>query len=572
MKLSKLVGERFKEKPSDALIDSHILFLRGGYIKNVANGIFSLFMPLKRMVRKIEAIIRDEMDKIDGQEVLFPVVMPASLWNESGRLDGVGKELVRFTDRNDSLFVLGMTHEEAAVHLVRDYGHSYASYPFMIYQIQTKFRDEARPRGGLIRVREFTMKDAYSFHTSQSDLEQYYEKCHEAYRRIFNRVGLSEVISVASDPGMMGGDISHEFMLISPAGEDSIALCDKCDFMANVDVAKRVPEKRNYTANLDITLHPTPNACRIEDVCLFFECESRNVCKAVVYKQKSSDEFLIVFIRGDLDVNETKVANFIGEDIQHAVFESESNLIDGFIGPYNLQSKCKVLFDFSLTDANNLVCGANKKGFHYTGISLERDCLDVEFNDFAKIREGDICPKCLNNSILVSRGIEVGNIFQLGNKYTKSMNMQYSDCDGKRMYPIMGCYGIGVGRLAAAVCETFHDDKGPIWPLSISPWHVHLCCLRADDEEVKAYADKLYNELISKNIEVLYDERKVSVGVMFSDADLLGMPIRLIVSKKSYAENYCEVVQRDKSITRNVKRHDVVNEICNIIQKSNEVL
>ena len=425
MKLEKLVGDRFRERPSDCIIDSHALMMRGGYMKYVGSGIFSSYLPLKRITRKIEQIIREEMDAIDGQEVQFPVVMPASLWQESGRYESIGKEMARFGDRTGTPLVLGMTHEEAAVQLVRDYGQSYTKYPFMIYQIQTKFRDEARPRAGLIRVREFTMKDAYSFHTSQADLEDYYRKCHRAYERIYARVGLPQVISVASDSGMMGGDLSHEFMLLTPAGEDSVAICTACDYRANAEAA--------------------------------------------------------------------------------------------------------------------------------------------EYHDFVKTQKGGICPRCGKPAITVSRGIEVGNIFQLGTKYTRSMHMTYIDAGGKPQYPVMGCYGIGIGRLAASICEAHHDDHGPIWPLAVAPWQIHLCAIHADDAEVRAYAGKLYEELQNKGIEVIYDDRKVSAGVMFSDADLLGVPFRVIVSLRNHKQRLVEIVSRDKRFSATVPMESATEEIGKIL-------
>ena len=439
MKIEKLVGDRFRERPSDCIVDSHAFMVRGGYLKYVANGIFSSYTPLKRVTGKIEQIIREEMDAIDGQEVQFPVVMPASLWQESGRYESIGKEMARFNDRSGSPLVLGMTHEEAAVQLVRDYGQSYTKYPFMVYQIQTKFRDEARPRAGLIRVREFTMKDAYSFHTSQADLEEHYAKCHKAYQRIYARVGLPEVISVASDSGMMGGDISHEFMLLTPIGEDSVVICKECDYRANA---------------------------------------------------------------------------------------SE---------------------------------------YHYTEPDMERDIEGAEYHDFAKMQEGGICPHCGKPAITVSRGIEVGNIFQLGTKYTKSMNMIYIDSKGKAQYPAMGCYGIGIGRLAASICEAHHDDHGPIWPLAVAPWQVHLCAVRSDDARVKAYADRLYDELWSNGVETIYDDRKVSAGVMFSDADLLGVLYRIIVSPRNIKQNIVEIISRDKRISTSISMESAVEEVLGIL-------
>lgn len=563
MKLEKLVGERFKERPADCVIDSHAIMVKGGYIKYMANGIYSSYLPLRRIVRKIEQILREEMDKIDGQEVQFPVVMPASLWDESGRYDSIGDELLRFTDRNNAKMVLGMTHEEAAVHLVREYAQSYTKYPFMIYQIQTKFRDEARPRAGLIRVREFTMKDAYSFHTSQEDLEQYYEKCHAAYERIFERVGVPEVVSVKSDSGMMGGNISHEFMLLTPVGEDSIVLCDSCDYRANMEAAENISDIARDAESAALEKVYTPNVHTIEDVCNFFGDETKNSCKAVVYQQNVDDKYVVLFIRGDLEVNETKLVNFLGEQVHAAVITEECGLNAGYIGPVNLKvnGDAVVLYDKSLEGRNNLSCGANEAEHHYKGLDMERDVPNDEYHDFAKIQEGGICPKCGKKTVKISRGIEVGNIFQLGTKYTKSMNMTYVDANGESKTPIMGCYGIGVGRLAASVCEAHHDEYGPIWPKAIAPWQVHLCAVRVDDEEVRAYADKLYEDLQNAGIEVIYDDRSVRAGVMFADADLLGIPLRIIVSPKNMKQGVVEVASRDKTLKTQIPLENVMEEI-----------
>lgn len=565
MKLERLVGDRFKERPSDCAIDSHALMVRGGYMKQVANGIFSSYMPLKRVTRKIEQIIREEMDAIDGQEVSFPVVMPANIWQESGRYESIGKEMARFSDRSGSPLVLGMTHEEAAVHLVRDYAQSYMKYPFMIYQIQTKFRDEARPRAGLIRVREFTMKDAYSFHTSQEDLEQYYDQCHKAYERIYARAGLPNVISVASDSGMMGGSVSHEFMLLTPIGEDSIAICNDCDYRANMEAAECILTNERSDVSAELTKVHTPGMQTIEAVCNFLKCDEKTSCKAVVYQRNIDDHYVVLFIRGDLEVNETKLTNHLGYEIHPAIITEECGLTAGYIGPVNLKGDFTVLFDRSLEGVNNLACGANEEEYHFTGLDMTRDVPDAKFFDFAKIQEGGICPKCGKPSITISRGIEVGNIFQLGTKYTKSMEMTYVDANGEIQYPIMGCYGIGVGRLAASICETYHDDFGPIWPLSVAPWQVHLCAVRADDAEVKAYADKLYEDLQAKGVEVIYDDRKVSAGVMFSDADLLGVPYRVIVSPRNMKQGVVEITTRDKHFSVSAPVEGALDEVLQIL-------
>jgi len=549
VKVANLVGSRFKERPADCVIDSHALMLRGGYMKNVGNGIFSEFPALRRVTKKIEQIIREEMDIIDGQEVLFPVVMPAELWDESGRYESVGSELLRFTDRNKSRMILGMTHEEAAVHLVREYANSYAKYPFMIYQMQRKFRDEARPRAGMIRVREFTMKDAYSFHTSQEDLEEYYDLCYKAYNRIFQRAGVPEVVTVASDSGMMGGSISHEYMLLTPVGEDSIVICNECDYRANMEAAENKMVNENAGNATELQCIETPDCKTIEDVCAFLKSDVESSCKAVVYQKNMDDKFVVAFVRGDYEVNETKLRNLVGEEIHVGDITAEDPLVAGYIGPYNISDEVEFYIDVTLKGIENLVAGANKEGYHYSGLNLEREVGNVNYVDISKVKEGNVCPCCGKKAISINRGIEVGNIFQLGTKYTKSMNMTYTDENGKEQYPIMGCYGIGVGRLAASICEAYHDDFGPIWPISIAPWEILVCCLRPDDENTKNISDDLYKKLTNAGHDVIYDDRPgVRPGAMFSDADLIGAPIRVIVSPRNLEEGAVEVVTRDKTV------------------------
>ena len=566
MKLNQLVSQRFKERPADCVVESHALMIRGGYMKYVGNGIFSEFPILRRITSKIEAIIREEMNRIDGQEVLFPVVMPADLWDQSGRYESVGSELLRFTDRNNSRMVLGMTHEEAAVHLVREYAQSYQQYPFMIYQIQRKFRDEARPRAGMIRVREFTMKDAYSFHTSQEDLEKYYDKCYQAYNRIFQKAGVPEVITVASDSGMMGGSVSHEYMLLTPAGEDSIVICEDCGYKANMEAAATIVENV-FGETEELQCVETPDCKTIEDVCAFLQKPVENSCKAVVYQRNMDDTFVVAFVRGDYEINETKLRNLVGEEIHAAEITEDSPLVAGYIGPYGISDKVTYYIDESLRGIGSLVAGANKEGYHYTGLNLERELGTVEYVDVSKIQEGGICPCCGKKTITIKRGIEVGNIFQLGTKYTESMGMLYTDKDGKTHHPIMGCYGIGVGRLAASVCEERHDEYGPIWPISIAPWEVQLCCLRADNAEVKEVADGLYDQLQKAGVEVIYDDRNVRPGEMFADADLLGVPIRVVVSPRNLKNGCIEISTRDKSVKEMIALEDAFAYVTDLKEK-----
>ncbi|MCH5268201.1 MAG: proline--tRNA ligase [Lachnospiraceae bacterium] len=567
MKVANLVGSRFKEKPSDCVIDSHALMIRGGYMKYVGNGIYSEFPTLRRVTAKIERIIRQEMDRIDGQEVLFPVVLPADLWDESGRYESVGNELLRFTDRNDARMVLGMTHEEAAVQLVREYAQSYTKYPFMIYQLQRKFRDEARPRAGMIRVREFTMKDAYSFHTSQEDLEKYYDVCYKAYNRIFQRAGIPDVVTVASDSGMMGGSISHEYMLLTPVGEDSIVICEECDYRANMEAAENCINAEAAPASEELACVETPDCKTIDDVCAFLKSDVEKSCKAVVYQKASDGKFVVAFVRGDYEVNETKLRNIVGEELYPAEITEDSCLVAGYIGPYGISPEADYYLDVTLQGIDSIVAGANKEGYHYTGLNLERDLSEVSYVDISKVRDGSVCPCCGKSTITIKRGIEVGNIFQLGTKYTKTMGMTYTDENGEQQYPIMGCYGIGVGRLAASICEAYHDEYGPIWPISIAPWEVEVCCLRTDDAECKEVADKLYQDLQDAGVEALYDDRDVRPGAMFSDADLIGVPIRVVVSPRNLKESSVEIVTRDKAVKDMIPVGDALDYIKNLRRK-----
>ncbi|MCL2670641.1 MAG: proline--tRNA ligase [Clostridiales bacterium] len=565
MKVSKLLGERYKERAYE--IESQNLMTRGGYIKQVGNGIYSLLPPAKRIAAKIEKIIREEMDAIDGQEVLLPVAMPADLWKLSGRFESVGSELLRFRDRGGADMVLGMTHEEAAVHLAMNIAGTYQKYPFMIYQIQTKFRDEPRARGGLIRVREFTMKDAYSFHTSQADLEAYYARCHRAYECIFARAGLPEMVSVASDSGMMGGKVSHEFMFLTPIGEDTIVLCDACGYRANIEAADSVIHNETPAALEALREVETFDKTSIEDVATLLGVCPEQVCKAVVYQRNMDDRFVLVFCRGDVEVSETKLRNFLKAEIHPAADLSNANLCVGSIGPAGLSANADIYYDASLRDAGNLVCGANRDGFHRMGFTPARDLPNVAYISVAEAKPGGICPECGAMALRVERGIEVGNIFQLGKRYTETMGMTYDDESGQRVHPTMGCYGIGVGRLMASVCEAKHDAYGPIWPITVAPWQVQICALRTDDPAVRTAADALYAELQTAGVEVLFDDRAVSPGFMFSDADLLGAPIRIIISPKTMARGAYELTTRDKRIREDIAPDNALQSVLDLIAK-----
>ena len=567
MLVREMLGKRYKETPKDCVIASHSLMMKGGYMKYMSAGSYSLFMQTKRITNKIENIIRKEMDSIGGQEVLFPVVMPATLWEESGRYTSIGSEMARFTDRNGNKMVLGMTHEEAAVHLARDVADSYTDYPFMIYQIQTKFRDEPRARGGLIRVREFTMKDAYSFHTSQADLEKYYDVCYDAYNRIFRKCGAKNFIAVKSDSGMMGGSISHEYMLLTDIGEDTLAICtgEGCDYKANVEVAECI------THNIESEVEPlekiaTPHASTIDAVCKMLKTDPVKSIKAVVYQINENDEYVVVFIRGDLEVNETKLRNYLKKEVHPAVVTEESDIVAGFIGPCGFKGKAKVVYDKSLTGIESFVAGANEEGYHYKGLNIARDVGKVEYVEVAKAYDGGVCPVCGRPTITLKRGVEIGNIFQLGQKYTKSMNMTYIDKDGERKYPYMGCYGIGVGRLAATICEEQHDKFGPVWPITIAPWQVEICCLLATDEKIHSVADKLYKDLNALGVETLYDDRDERPGSMFADADLFGIPVRAVVSAKNCEKGVVEISYRDKSYKGEIAIENAAEEISAMVK------
>ncbi len=546
MYLSKLVGERIKQTPNGAIVKNHIMLLRAGYIKQVSSGIYTLLTPAKKSVLKIERIIREEMDRIGGQEMLFPVVMPRELWDESGRYSSIGDEMARFKDRNAHDMVLGMTHEEASVHTMRNIVKSYDQLPAMIYQIQTKFRDEPRPRAGLIRVREFTMKDAYSFHTSQEDLESYYQVVFDSYNRIFKRIGMKDFISVKSDTGMMGGKVAHEFMLLTPFGEDNLVLCDSCDFRANQEVAECVFDKVNGEDS-ELKLVETPNCKTIEEVCSFLKSKPELSCKAVCYAVKGdNDKSVVAFIRGDLEINEIKLSKIVKAEVVPNDLTNSETLVAGFIGPYGLKNdpNAIVVFDKSLEGMQGLICGGNKEGYHYTGLSMTRDIKDAIFYDIANVKEGMICPVCGKGHVRLSKGIEIGNIFQLGTKYTKSMGMTVHMPDGSEMNPIMGCYGIGVGRALGSVLEEWSDDKGLVFPISIAPWQVVLCPLRLNDETVAVKTNALYEDLAKAGIETLYDDRDISAGVKFAESELMGMPIRVVVSPRSLENNQVEITIR----------------------------
>lgn len=566
MLLSKLCSLRTKDIPADAKMISHQLLLRAGYMKQVSNGIYSLTALGQKACLNIENIIRSEMNKLDGQEVKFPVVMPKELWDLSGRYSSIGNEMVRFDDRVGHKMLLGMTHEEASVHLAKNWITSHNQLPFMIYQIQTKFRDEPRSRGGLIRVREFTMKDAYSFHYSMEDLNTYYNKVHEGYNNIYKKIGLKNFISVKSDTGMMGGSVAHEFMSINDDGEDEIILCD-CGYKSNQEVAECVhftptPE----TPNGQIEEVFTGSAKEIEAVCKLINTDAAHTIKAVAYAIKGEDGLVLAFVRGDKEVNEAKLKKVTKKNIVAFSAENDKRLCAGTIGPINFKAEnVIVVYDESLKGAVNMVVGANKSEYHLKNVCIERDLPNATFDDIAKVQEGDTCPICKKGKLHIVHGIEIGNIFQLGTKYTKSMDMKIKMPDETEINPIMGCYGIGVGRNLACIIEDNHDEYGIIMPKAIAPYKVHICPLRLDNATVNSTANEVYKTLTDDGIECLFDDRNVSAGVKFADADLIGMPIRVVISPRGLEEDQIEIKDRTTGEVIKVHKADLISTIKKMI-------
>ena len=557
MRMTRLTGKRLREAPRDATIVSHKFLVRGGYVRQVASGIYSILPLGKRVLMKIERIIREEMDGIGGQEILLPVVMPREMWEESGRYHQIDKSMVRFKDRNDKDLLLGMTHEEAVVTLARTEAVSYKQYPFMLYQIQTKFRDELRPRGGLVRVREFTMKDGYSFHTSTTDLETYYMECFRAYERIFKRAGLKNSLSVESDTGMMGGAAAHEFMLVTPVGEDSLVVCTACKYAANNEVAiARVPAA--HAASAPLTKVATPGKKTIEDVATFLNVPQTKTAKTLVFvgtTAKGGKKFIVALVRGDREINDIKLAKQV-QDASNLRMAGEGEILElggklGYMSPNGLNlagREAVVIVDPFLAADAGFVAGADDDGHHVTGFHIGRDLKGPhQIADITKIQDGDGCNQC-GGALKLTRGIEIGNIFQLGTKYSQSMGMSYLDVNGKPQVPQMGCYGIGVGRLMAAAIEDCHDDFGPIWPVSIAPFEVHICALQyGADARVKELAESLYAALKAKGVDVLLDDSSDKPGGQFADADLIGCPLRLIIAPKALDRGVVEFKVRDGS-------------------------
>jgi len=542
MRYSQMFLPTLKEIPSDAEVISHQLMLRAGMIRKLTSGVYSYLPMGYRVIRKVEQIIREEMNRAGAQEIFMPTVQPAELWKESGRWNFYGKELLRFRDRRDSECCLGPTHEEVVTDIVRNGVKSYRQLPQNLYQIQTKFRDEIRPRFGLMRCREFSMKDAYSFDIDTVNADLSYQKMFAAYNRIFERCGL-KFRPVEADTGSIGGSYSHEFLVIAESGEDAMAYCEGCGYAANLEkaeIARPEEQKVDRSSFLSREEIHTPEVRTIEEVCSFLQVRPENVIKTLVF---SADGVPVaVLVRGDEEVNEIKVKNYLGCDILEMAMEDMiydvAGSPRGFVGPIGI--KCRVLADYSLKNLVNMVVGANRENYHLKNVNFGQDLEVKEFADLRMIRDVDPCPRCARK-IHFARGIEVGHVFKLGTKYSKAMKAIYLDKNGKEQYMVMGCYGIGVGRTAAACIEQYHDDNGIIWPLAIAPYQVIITPVNMNDPDLAATAEKLYADLLSQGVEVILDDRDERAGVKFKDADLIGIPLRITIGPKNLVAGKVEI-------------------------------
>lgn len=567
MKMSRLFGKTIREIPAEAEIESHKLLLRAGLVRKLASGIYQ-YNPLAwRTMKKIQEILRTEMDGIGMQEINMPVVQPAELWQESGRWYTVGSELTRFKDRSGRDMILAITHEEAVTELVRNEVNSYRQLPLALYQIQMKFRDEPRARGGLIRVREFYMKDGYSFHQNEADLDSYYEEVTDAYFRIFKRAGL-DVISVRSDNGNIGGKVSHEYMYVTPIGEDRLILCPSCDYSANQEVAEsKITDKKDKELK-KMEKIATPSSKTIAQVAEFLSLPQTECMKALFYVSKG--EVIMVTIRGDLELNEIKLKKILDDPNVRMAGEEEvlqAGIVAGYASPVGL--KIRTLVDESIAKGANWVAGANESGFHYLNVNLGRDFQGEGPYDLELVSAGAACPIC-GTSLEEARGVEVGNIFKLGTKYSASMKATFLDENGDSKPLVMGCYGIGLGRLLSCVIEEYHDDAGIIWPMTVAPYHVYLCSVGVQKEVIEA-ADQLYQDLVTAGVEVLYDDRDLRPGVKFNDADLLGMPIRLVVSGRGLTTNEIELKERNQQQAIKIPRAEIVSTVQSMIHKGLQI-
>ncbi|MGN9165768.1 proline--tRNA ligase [Tissierellaceae bacterium HCP3S3_D8] len=536
MRMSKMYMPTLKEDPSEAEIPSHKLLLRAGMIRRLVSGVYS-YLPLGyRVIKKVEQIVREEMDRSGAQELLMSAIQPKELWEASGRWDNFGPEMWKLKDRNSREFCLGPTHEEYFTNLIKDEIKSYKQLPLNLYQIQTKYRDEKRPRFGLMRGREFIMKDAYSFDTDHENMVKAYDIMWDAYDRVFTRLKLKYKV-VQGDTGAMGGKVSHEFMAMSEAGEGLIAYCDHCDYAATDEKAHVVYDvSEEVVDELSTEKVYTPGLKTIEDLVEFFKIDQSNFAKAVVYDV--SGKGVVVIIPGDRELNETKLCNYLGVS-EHEIQMADEDLIlnitkanKGFTGPIGLEKDARLIIDSRITKMKNLVVGGNETDYHIKNANYGRDFEGEVVDDLLLVREGDICPKC-GEKLNIARGIEVGNIFQLGTKYSESLGAKFLDENGKEKPFVMGSYGIGVTRSVAAIIEQYHDENGIMWPLNTAPYHVIITVINVKNEEQMNLAEKLYEDLTSKDIEVLLDDRNERAGVKFNDRDLIGIPIRITVGKKA---------------------------------------
>ncbi|NPU84603.1 MAG: proline--tRNA ligase [Syntrophaceae bacterium] len=541
MRYSEMFLPTVREVPSDAEVISHQLMIRSGMIRKLTSGVYT-YLPLGyRVIRKFEQIVREEMNRAGAQEVFMPTVQPAELWQESGRWVHYGKELLRFRDRHDRECCLGPTHEEVITDLVRNEIKTYRQLPRNLYQIQTKFRDEIRPRFGVMRCREFGMKDAYSFDVDSETAETSYQKMFDAYNRIFARCGL-KFRPVEADSGSIGGSFSHEFLVVADTGEDGMVYCESCNYAANLEKAEiaRPPEPAPAASTKAVEDVHTPDVRTIEEVCAFLKVTPQEVVKTLIYS--ADDKPVAVLIRGDHEVNEIKVKNFLGCDVLEMALEDVivevANAPRGFVGAVGI--RCPVYADYSLIGMTDFVMGANKEDYHVRNVNMGRDFAVKAFADFRAIREEDSCPRC-GKKLHFARGIEVGHVFKLGLKYSKAMRAVYLDRNGKEQYMVMGCYGIGIGRTVAATIEQNNDAAGIVWPMPLAPYQVIITPTNVNDSALAGAAERLYEAWKDRGIEAVLDDRDERAGVKFMDADLVGIPLRVTVGPKRLAEGKVEV-------------------------------
>lgn len=564
MRYSQYFIPTVKETPADAEVISHQLMLRAGMIRKLAAGIYN-YLPLGlRSIRKVEQIVREEMNRAGAIELLMPSVQPAELWQESGRWAFYGKELLRFRDRKDGEFCLGPTHEEVITDLVRREVKSYRQLPLNLYQIQTKFRDEIRPRFGLMRGREFIMKDAYSFDVDERAADLSYEKMYQAYRRIFSRCGLN-YRAVEADTGSIGGSYSHEFMVLADSGEDAIVSCNACEYAANVEKAEaRFVATPAGTDLQQFRKVATPGMKTIADVAGFLGLPEQETIKTLVYTD-GEGQTAMALVRGDHELNEIKLKNALGWiEIQMASEEEILRITGspvGFLGPLGLKVQVPVIADLVIEGMVNAVIGANEKDLHFTGVNPGRDFSVTRHADIRTVTADDLCPRCTNGTLEVWRSIEVGHVFKLGAKYSKALNATYLDADGKEQVIFMGCYGIGVGRTVAACIEQNHDDNGIIFPIPIAPFHCIVSSVNPKEESVRKASEEIYEQLAAAGVEVLLDDRDERPGVKFKDADLVGIPLRIVVGSKNLVDGKVELKERRSGTVELLALADAVEKV-----------